>query len=233
MTAVSVEQGPRHLPIAPYRHTFILMAIFLLLAAAGFLFQSKGTLGPASHANAVQLYVAMIALEWGLLLYVRAGMRKSGTTLRHLIRPRLSGRGIGADILLATGMWLVWTGFEFGYAHFIGDATHVSIKPLLAQTPIEVVLWIVLSVSAGICEEAAFRGYFQRQFGALTGSTILGIVLQALLFGVAHGYEGVDATIKIVAFGLLFGAVAAWRKSLGPGIMAHAVTDIVAGLLHV
>jgi hypothetical protein len=36
--------------------------------------------------------------------------------------------------------------------------------------------------------------------------------------------------LRITGFGLLFGCLAEWRKSLRPGMIAHAWTDIFAGL---
>jgi membrane protease YdiL (CAAX protease family) len=56
------------------------------------------------------------------------------------------------------------------------------------------------------------------------------VCLQALLFGVSHGYQGVDACARIALFGLLFGLIAIWRRNLRAGVVAHAWTDIAAGL---
>ena len=87
----------------------------------------------------------------------------------------------------------------------------------------DVLLWVAVSIIAGISEEFAFRGYLQRQFGALTGSRWLGLVLQAVVFGIAHAYEGMRAAMQVVAFRLLlFGLVALWRKSLRAGMIGHA-----------
>jgi membrane protease YdiL (CAAX protease family) len=88
-------------------------------------------------------------------------------------------------------------------------------------------------MSAGISEEIAFRGYFQRQFGALTGSKWAAVCLQAVLFGMGHGYQGVQAMVKIALFGALFGTLAIWRGSLRPGIMAHALGDILSGIFGI
>ena len=102
---------------------------------------------------------------------------------------------------------------------------------LLPRGWLEVGLWIGLSLSAAFCEELTFRGYFQIQFGAFTRSPAAGLVLQALLFGVAHAYQGPRSVILIALYGALFGAVALWRRSLRPGMVAHALTDLVLGLL--
>jgi hypothetical protein len=92
-------------------------------------------------------------------------------------------------------------------------------------------LWLVLSVSAGICEEFVFRGYLQRQFSALARNAAAGIVLSAIVFSVGHLYEGVVKAGVIGVFGILLGTLAYARRSLAPGMLAHAWHDIFAGLL--
>ena len=74
-----------------------------------------------------------------------------------------------------------------------------------------------------------FRGYLQRQFQALWGNPALAITAQAVIFGISHGYQGLRNVLVIAVFGALFGILAHWRRSLAPGMAAHAWTDIVAG----
>jgi uncharacterized protein len=78
-------------------------------------------------------------------------------------------------------------------------------------------------------EEIIFRGYLQRQFSALTGNAYIAIVIQAAVFGASHGYEGTRRMIVIFVFGAMFGFLALWRRSLRPGMMAHALHDSAAG----
>ena len=87
-------------------------------------------------------------------------------------------------------------------------------------------MWIPVALSAGLCEEVAFRGYLQKQFHVITGGAGLAILFQAMVFGVGHLYEGVGRVARITLFGLLFGLLALWRKSLWPGMIAHAWPDI-------
>jgi len=65
-----------------------------------------------------------------------------------------------------------------------------------------------LALSAGFCEELAFRGYLQKQFQAIAGSTALAILFQAIVFGVGHLYEEIGAATRITLFGVLFGLLA-------------------------
>jgi hypothetical protein len=81
-------------------------------------------------------------------------------------------------------------------------------------------------VSAGFCEELAFRGHLQQQFQSITGSAGWAVLIQAVVFGIGHLYEGMGAVARIMRFGVLFGLLALWRKSLVPGMIVHAGSDI-------
>lgn len=80
-------------------------------------------------------------------------------------------------------------------------------------------------------KEFVYRGYLQQQFRAMTGSLPLAVVLQALAFGAAHLAFPWQIALMTVFLGLLLGTVAAWRRSLGPGMLFHASTDILTGVL--
>ena len=57
--------------------------------------------------------------------------------------------------------------------------------PIAPHTYLEAGLFVLLSVFAGLFEEIIFRGYLQRQFGALSQNAFLGIVASAAIFGLA------------------------------------------------
>jgi membrane protease YdiL (CAAX protease family) len=117
--------------------------------------------------------------------------------------------------------------------HWFSPAHATSIQTLLPQRTVEILLWMGVSISAGICEELVFRGHFQRQFHAYTHSRWIALFLQAVLFGVSHGYQGAAACAKITILGALYGSLALWRKSLRPGMMAHAWSDILSGTFRI
>jgi len=219
-------------PIAPYWHTAIFVAVLGLLALRGWLFQDQGGSAPGpSHGSQIPLYLSVLAAEWGLLTFARKGSGLSGTTLDGLIGADWrSPRGLARDALLGVALWLVWQGLAYVYTLVFGAGHAAPIEGLLPSGPVEIVLWTAVSLSAGFCEEVAFRGYCQRQFAALTHSRWIGLLLQAIVFGFAHSYEGMQACIRITLYAVLFGLLALWRRSLRPGMIGHAFTDIVAGL---
>lgn len=220
--------------IAPVRHTILLGGAFLAFGIVGAIFQgrSQSTSGE-QHPNLVPLYLSLIAVEWLLVYGVWAGIRTRGVRLRDLIGQRWrSLAGALIDLVFALVVWILWLSIQVGVSRVLPGNSSNSALELLPKTALEVALWIATSLSAGFCEEVAFRGYFQRQFEAMTGSSLLAIILQAILFGMAHGYEGLAAVVMIVVFGLLFGVLAYWRKSLLPGMVLHAWSDIYGGYLY-
>ena len=238
-TAVADEialSSPRR--VAPFWHTAVLVAFFVALAVAGAFYQRAATAPsarPSGHPPLAPLYLSLIAAEWGLFLYVaRAGLSRTGVRSRDLIGGRWSGRSdILRDLGLALALWGIWTIAGMVWSRWLSHDHPASIQQLLPRGGLEALLWVTLSVSAGICEEFVFRGYFLRQFEALSGSRPIAVVAQAVLFGISHGYQGVAACAHIAAYGILFGWFAVWRGSLRPGMIAHAWTDIAAGLLGI
>jgi len=225
-------------PIAPRWHTALLVALFLGLTLSGAFFQRAARSQPArvlARPHLVPLYLSLIAMEWGLVLYVwRAGLRRSGTKLRELIGGRWrSFKDVAIDAGLAIGLWTAWMMIERLWLRWFGAAHAASIQTFLPQRGVEILLWIGVSISAGICEEVVFRGYFQRQFAAFTGNPWIALCLQAALFGISHGYQGLDACARIAVFGALYGSLALWRGSLRPGMIAHAGSDILSGIFGI
>jgi uncharacterized protein len=67
----------------------------------------------------------------------------------------------------------------------------------------------------------------------LTHSKWIALFLQAAVFGISHGYQGLEACAKIAVYGALFGLLALWRGSLRPGMIAHSGTDILSGIFGI
>src|SRR5271157_2532115 len=182
--------------VAPPWHTIALVALFLAMALSGAFFQrhartNAGTL--QEHPNVVPLYLSAIAMEAGLFVYVwRAGLRRRGIKPSELIGGRwTSAKDVLFDVALAVGLWGTWTLIETGWVRWLGAGHAKPIQTLLPRSPVEILLWIGVSISAGICEEFVFRGYFQKQFESLTHRKWIALIMQALLFAIGHGYQGI------------------------------------------
>jgi uncharacterized protein len=212
MTTIAVVPGikPSSPKLVALRwHTVLFVALFLALTLSGALFQREAHSQPGSlqqHPHLVPLYLSLIAMEWGLFFYVwKGGLRRSGTKLRELIGGRWrSPKDVAVDASLAIGLWTVWMSVEKGWDRWFGPTHAASIQTFLPRRASEILLWVAVSVSAGICEELVFRGYFQRQFEVFTRSRWIALFLQAALFGISHGYQGLAACVKIAIFGALY-----------------------------
>lgn len=213
--------------IAPAWHTIVFISIFVGLSVVGGFFQHAVKQHPQAavqSGNVVQRYLSVLVFEWLLVLYVRMGVHKRGVRLRDLVGGRwATPKEVMKDFALGAGLWAVWIGLQ--NPHLLGGGTNAA-QRLLPKGILESLAWIPLALSAGFCEELAFRGYLQKQFQAITGSAGWAVLLQAIVFGVGHLYEGVGPVGRITLFGVLFGLLAVWRKNLRPGMIAHAWSDI-------
>ena len=234
----------RPAPIASRFHLVGLLILLLGTAAAGFFAQhhaaAPGSTVPprklAEHSKAIHVYLVGLFMDWALFYYCYAGVRGRGGTLATLSGGRwTSAKDVVADIAIAIPFWVLWEGVAYG-VHYLLDFLHhtttaAAVDSLLPKSPSEIALWILLCLTAGFCEEIAFRGYLQKQFHAFTGNVGIAVILQGLVFGIAHGYQGWKSVIVIAALGILYGMLAAWRRNLRVNMIAHAWSDVWEGWL--
>ena len=170
--------------------------------------------------------------EWFLTAYVLVGARRYGTSLEQLTGAKWkSFKEFARDIGIAIAFWFAALGVLGTIAvalHFKGSRENVGF--LAPEGVAQTSLWILVCLTAGFCEETIFRGYLQKQFIAWTGNVAGGVVLSAVIFGACHVYQGVKAGLVITVYGLMFGILAQWRKSMRPGMMTHAWHDAVSGI---
>jgi len=104
------------------------------------------------------------------------------------------------------------------------------LKLVLPTSAAERPVYVVLAVTAGICEEILFRGWLVSFLAVGLGSVGAGVVLSSLLFGAAHFYQGWKAVPGTAVLGLLFAGLFVMTGSLLPGQMLHAWIDVKNGL---
>jgi membrane protease YdiL (CAAX protease family) len=114
--------------------------------------------------------------------------------------------------------------------YLLGVKEDSNVTNITPKTGLELVVWLGMSATGGFCEELVFRGYLTRQFRAWTGSRLFAVVLQGVVFGLAHGYYS-KGMILIMVHGWLLGLLADWRKSLRPGMLAHGLQDALGGVV--
>jgi membrane protease YdiL (CAAX protease family) len=190
----------------------------------------------ASHSKAIPIYLTAIFMDWALLYYCWGGVHHRGGTVSTLSGGRwTSWKDVLIDLGIALPFWVLWEGAAYG-AHWLlagaaGPGGAKTVDSLLPRSLLEILIWIATSITAGVCEEMAFRGYLQRQLHALSGNIAVAVLAQGLVFGLFHSYQGWKNVVVISVLGVLFGALAAWRGNLRANIMVHAWADTWEGWL--
>ena len=230
-----IRQKPKQ--IASYEHLLGFLLIGAGMVALGFLAQyapsGGGTAASgqlASHGKAIPIYLTAIFMDWALLYYCWAGVHRRNGSLWALSGGRwTSWKSVAVDLGIALPFWVLWEGAAYGVHWLLGASSAKTVDSLLPQSLLEILIWIGASLTAGICEEMAFRGYVQRQLHALSGNVVVAVLGQGLIFGLFHSYQGWKNVIVISVLGVLYGALAAWRGNLRINIVTHAWTDFWEG----
>jgi uncharacterized protein len=105
-----------------------------------------------------------------------------------------------------------------------------GVRRLLPKTSTERSVWILVSISAGVCEEFLYRGWLLSLFSAAWGSVWLGLLISSLIFGLAHAYQGRNAILGTGILGAIFGIVFIASGSLIPSQLLHTAMDLNNGL---
>ncbi len=235
------------------------MIVAILLVSAFGVHRHGGDHG-AVAINRLHTYGTTAGLELVLIGWVALGVKLRGVPLRSLFgEASTSFRSIAVDFGVAILFWIgslmvlgtiamMWISIESLITHKpIPIQTSKSGQPTIPRTQQdeaakavvqlaptngkEIACWLLLCMLVGVAEELVFRGYLQSQFIAWArGAAAAGVVFSSLVFGAAHGYEGVRAMFLLSVFGALFSGLALFRRNLRAGIFAHSWHDAVAGL---
>jgi uncharacterized protein len=209
--------------IAPVWHTCVLLAMlggFSLLSV----YLKMGS--NSARLDNLLLYFIAIAFEWIVFAFVLSYSDPAMTDyVGRVFRDR---RSLLVDV--AAALLLVAFSFLVGplVVRVLGSTGWVSLEGMRPHNGIQIAFWIVTAVSAGISEETVFRGYLQRQFTGWSGRSAAGILGQAAVFGLIHGYQGWKNMVLVFVLGSIFGAFALLRKGIRANVIAHAAVDILA-----
>jgi len=106
--------------------------------------------------------------------------------------------------------------------------------PFLPRHPRELPGYVLMCACAGIFEEVIYRGfmvtYFLPEANGRQGSPLLALLVPALLFSMAHHYQGLVAMTKIFVLSVLLALVFVMGGSLGWVMAVHFGIDLAGGL---
>jgi membrane protease YdiL (CAAX protease family) len=97
----------------------------------------------------------------------------------------------------------------------------------------ELKYYIILCICAGIFEEIIYRSFMVTYFLPLqqSGFPFLALFAPAILFSLAHYYQGWQAVFKIMLFSSLLGWIFIVSKSIYLNMFIHFMVDLISGIL--
>lgn len=105
-----------------------------------------------------------------------------------------------------------------------------KVRPLMPQDRRDLGPFTLVALTAGICEEALFRGFVLWYLLALIPAAAAWVVA-ALLFGMAHAYQGSQGVLQTGLVGLGLVILYVLSGSLWIPMVVHAFLDVNSGLL--
>src|SRR6266705_2749105 len=169
-----------------------------------------------STMERLTLYASTIAFQWFAVAVVawRAwahGFAASQLGLTMHDRTRILAASIAGAATIASLQWL-----NLRRVGRIPVKARGSIQALaeriLPQSKVELLPYIALAITAGLCEEFLYRGF-----------------AMAVLFGLAHSYQGRGGIVMTLLIGLILGTSRIAYGSVVPAIFWHSAVDVVAG----
>lgn len=102
----------------------------------------------------------------------------------------------------------------------------------MPRTGRERILWLAVSVAAGVCEEITWRGVQVTLLTAWLGNPWLAALLSAVSFAIAHAIQSMKSVVIIFVFALVMSLLVAITGSLILSMLIHAAYDVIAGLTY-
>ena len=151
------------------------------------------------------------------------------------MRPWGWGLGLG---LHSGGGPLVWfwvpqlsSGPFFSSGKLWGSARANCFLQLLPKTRVEKAVFVLLSMAAGVGEELAYRGFLVPALTTVLGWSWGAALLSSAVFGLLHAYQGWLGIARTAALGFVLAASLILTGVLWPAILAHAILDVLAGIV--
>jgi membrane protease YdiL (CAAX protease family) len=173
--------------------------------------------------------ISTVVFQWAIFLVLTLACVRENTGLTGLGFRKLRG----LDLLWALAFLLAANALLSGLAWLlekVGLPMPGEIAFLIPQDAFGRVVWVFVSMTAGICEETMFRGYLMTRMRILgkTRSWVIPTIVSAVAFGICHSYQGLPGFIVLTVYGTLFAFLYIRSGSIWPGIIAHFFQDLGA-----
>jgi membrane protease YdiL (CAAX protease family) len=115
--------------------------------------------------------------------------------------------------------------------HRFGIEESSTLRALLPHTTREKMAFAFLCLSAGVCEEFAFRSFLIPALSTRVGSIWTAAILSAIVFGILHAYQRVWGALRAGVLGFTLALPFVLTGSVLPSMIAHTAIDLIAGLV--
>ena len=185
-------------------------------------------------AERLSLYWSTIAFQWIAVAVVAWRAWAHGLTAQRLglVMPHpfwLALVTVFGAAVIVTLQWLNLRRMGRSGSPLRGPIQALA-ERILPQSTAELVPFLALAVTAGLCEEFLYRGFAMAMIARVGLPTGVVILFSSILFGLAHLYQGRAGFVSTMVLGLLFGISRAVLSSLVPVIVWHTGVDVVAGI---
>src|SRR5712692_5597213 len=189
------------------------------------------------HVSSIErlvLYASTIAFQWLAVGAVAWRAWAHGFTAQQLgltmhDRASLIVASIVGAAAIATLQWLNLRRVGKVPLERRGPLQAVA-ERILPQSTVELLPYLALAITAGICEEFLYRGFAMAVLVHVGLQAWAVVLLSSVLFGLAHSYQGRSGIVMTLLIGLLLGASRIAYDSLVPAIFWHSAVDVVAGI---
>ena len=187
-----------------------------------------------STKEKIVLYAATIGFQWVLAMVVAWRAVARGMTAKELGLSQINLLeivlpGLVGSVVLGGLHWLNLRriGKMEGPAPELMKSIAARVLP---NNLIEFLPYCALAITAGVCEEFIYRGFAMAALGRAGLPIWLVVLLTAVLFGLAHSYQGKSGVAGTTLMGIVFGGFRVLTGSLVPVTLWHATVDVVAGI---
>jgi len=179
--------------------------------------------------------VVTLAIMW-VISKIRGGTWSDFGLARPKSWVRTILMGIGVTVGMIVGFSLLMPLISLAFP--IPQVDNSRFDILHGNLPNLILNVVAMWFTAGFFEEFLWRGYLMNRLVDLQGKEtklawVISLIGSAIIFGLAHMYQGLGGVIRIAATGLLFGAAfLTVRRNLWPVIIAHAVLNTIDFVQH-
>jgi membrane protease YdiL (CAAX protease family) len=179
------------------------------------------------------LYASTIAFQWFAVGVVAWRAWAHGFTASQLGltihgRSRIFLASIVGAATIATLQWLNLRRAGRLPIEARGSLQAIA-ERILPQSTVELLPYLVLAMTAGLCEEFLYRGFAMAVLLYLGVQAWVAVLISSALFGLAHSYQGRGGIVMTLLIGLVLGTSRIVYDSLVPAIFWHSAVDVVAG----